>query len=160
MCPPKRALAPQIVASPARDRWYPASVIIADATVWSAALDGQVRGLDALLASLRQRREVSAPAAVFAEVLADCTDDRSAGQVRGWALDAAPVNETGLAWLASGDLGARLRSQGIMLSALDTDLVTLCVLEGWQLWSMNSAIHRVASSLPVRLYDPPGLSSK
>ncbi|MEZ4471600.1 MAG: hypothetical protein R3F60_12515 [bacterium] len=135
-------------------------MIIADATVWSAALAGQVRGLDALLASMRQRREVSAPAAVFAEVLSECDDERSAAQVRAWALEAAPVNETGLAWLASGDLGARLRAQGVMLSSLDTFLVTLCVREGWQLWTMNSGIHRVAASLPIRLHDPPGLSSK
>ncbi|MEZ4463568.1 MAG: hypothetical protein R3F43_03380 [bacterium] len=135
-------------------------MIIADATVWSAALAGQVRAWTPCSPRCASGAQVSAPAAVFAEVLSECDDERSAAQVRAWALEAAPVNETGLAWLASGDLGARLRAQGVMLSSLDTFLVTLCVREGWQLWTMNSGIHRVAASLPIRLHDPPGLSSK
>lgn len=132
-------------------------MIIADATIWSAALDGHIPGLGALVASLRLKHEVSAPTAVFAEVLAEATDPRAAQQVRTWAMDAPSVNETNTAWLAAGDLGAHLRREGVMLSVLDLFLVALCLREGWSLWTTNSAIHRASGVLPVKLYEPIGI---
>lgn len=132
-------------------------MIIADATVWLGALENRVRGLEALLTDLRTKKEVTAPPAVFAEVLSEAPDERAAQLARTWALEVPPVNETNTAWLTAGDLGAHLRRQGMMISPMDLFLMALCLREGWVLWTLNSALLRLGPSLPVKLYEPAGL---
>lgn len=130
------------------------AVIIADASIWRAALDPSMRDIGARVADLWTQRVLTAPAAVFAQVLAESENAHDVGQIRNWALSVPPLNTNPLAWLATGDLAARLRAQGDILNLLDVFVLAVAVREGCPLWTQNRAVLSALNQLPIKAYDP------
>lgn len=132
-------------------------MIIADATIWSSVLRAHGTSLKSLFSDLLHRGEVTAPGAVFAELLAESPDERSAERLRAWATEVHPVTETVHGWVAAGDLGTLLSSHGVILSFVDRYLVSLCLREECPLWSRNPRFEEVARIVPLQRYLPTGL---
>lgn len=131
-------------------------MIIADATIWNAALRGQGHGLLALVTDLLNRGELVAPGIVFAELLAEAEDERVSNRLRGWAVEAVQLDEPVHAWIAAGDLGALLANHGVHISLTDRYLVSLCLREACPLWSRNPRFDEVARVVPLERYQPTG----
>ena len=133
-------------------------MIIADLTIWSAALRGHNRGFESLFNALLQRGEVSAPGLVFAQLLAEHEEANDGVRLRQWALSAPAFEEPRTAWMAAGDLAGHLSGQGAHLTLVDAYTVTVCVREDWPLWSLNPRFEEVSRQLPnLKRYHPTGL---
>lgn len=130
------------------------AVIIADATIWRAALDPSVRDVGARVADLWSQRKITAPAAVFAQVLAEAENAHDVAQIRNWTVSVPPLNTNPLAWLAAGDLAAHLRKRGDLLNLLDVFVLAIANREGCPLWTRNTAILSALQHLPIKAYDP------
>lgn len=129
-------------------------MIIADASIWKAALDPSMPDISARVADLWTRRKLTAPAAVFAQVLADCDNPHDVAQIRNWAISVPPLNTNPLAWLATGDLAARLRESGDLLNLVDVFVLAVAVREACPLWTQNRAVLSAMAQLPIKAYDP------
>jgi len=132
-------------------------MVIADLTIWSQVLRGRGAGLQSLFTDLQQRGGVTAPGAMFAQLLTEAVDDRAAERIRGWAAEAPPIDEPPLAWVAAGDLWVHLQNHGVRVSLLDAYLVGLCLREQWSLWSYNPQFEAAARVTPLERYQPTGL---
>jgi predicted nucleic acid-binding protein len=132
-------------------------VIVADLTIWSAALRGQTRGFESLFNDLLLKSELTAPGAVFAQLLQEADQPGVAQRLRSWAVQVPWVEETRGSWIAVGDLAAHLAGQGNHLQLADACALTLCLREEWPLWTMNPRVDAVARSLPIKRYQPQGL---
>ncbi|MCA9560772.1 MAG: hypothetical protein KC583_19625 [Myxococcales bacterium] len=133
------------------------TMIIGDLTIWNRALQGYLPSLQSLFTDLRQRGELTAPPLVFAQLLAECEDERKAERLRTWATEATPVDSNVYAWLAAGDLCHLLATHGVRLSLIDGYLATLCLREDCRLWSFNPAFEQAASLVPLRRFEPSGM---
>lgn len=132
-------------------------MIIGDATIWSAALQGHNQALCSLFTDLRRRGELTAPGLLFAQLLADAHDEAEAERLRQWATEAPPLEEPLQAWLSAGDLAAFLATNGAPIGLIDAYLVTLCIREEARLWSYNPRFNEVARLVPLQRFQPPGL---
>lgn len=132
-------------------------MVIADLTIWTKLLHGTSAGLQSLFTDLRQRGGLTAPGAVFAHLLTEAEDDRSAERIRAWAADAPHIDEPPLAWVSAGDLWVHLQNHGVRMALLDAYLMALCLREKWKLWSYNPQFEAAARVAPLERYQPTGL---
>ena len=131
-------------------------MIIADGTVFAGVLDGRGE-LTALVSDLWKRRQVGAPPAVFAELLAHETSARRAAQLRTWAVEAPKLAQGPLAWVAAGDLVAHLAAHGVRLTLVEGLVLATCVREAGRLWSLNPAFRAARKVVPFDTYTPGGI---
>ena len=133
-------------------------MIVADLTIWSAALRGHDRGFESLFNALLQRGELTAPGCVFAQLLAEHEEGSDGQRLRQWALQMEPADEPIAAWMATGDLVAHLAGQGAHVSLVDGATLVLCLREDWLLWSFNPRFEDVGRVLTaLRRYQPSGI---
>jgi len=133
-------------------------MIVADLTIWSAALRGCDRAFESLFTALMQRCELTSPGVVFAQLLAEHEEPNDAARLRTWAMGAPPVDEPRATFMAIGDLAAHLAGLGVHLNLTDTATLVLCLREDWPLWSYNPLFDAVAQRIPqLRRYQPTGL---
>lgn len=133
-------------------------MIVADLTIWSAALRGHNRGLDSLFNALMQRGELTAPTLVFVRLLAETDEPNDATRLRQWGLAVPEYEETRAAALAGGDLAAHLAAQGFAVDVADAVTLALCLREDWPLWSQNPRLVSLGALLPtLRRYQPAGV---
>lgn len=132
-------------------------MIIADLTIWSAALQGRARGFDALLGDLLARGGVTSPGVVFAQLLLEAESPELAPRLRAWAAQVPAVVETRGSWVAAGDLAAHLADDGDVVHIADAAVLALCLREGWSLWTLNPRLDAAARSLGVQRYAPQGV---
>lgn len=133
-------------------------MIVADLTIWSAALRGRDRAFESLFTALYQRGELTAPGVVFAQLLAEHEEVNDTARLRTWTLGAPGVDEPRAAYMAIGDLVGHLAGQGLHLSLTDAATLVLCLREDWPLWSYNPQFEEVARRMPqLRRYQPSGL---
>jgi predicted nucleic acid-binding protein len=133
-------------------------MIVADLTIWSAALRGHDRGFESLFNALFQRGELTAPGVVFAQLIAEHEESTDAQRLRQWALLVTPIDEPMAAWMAVGDLAAHLAGQGAHVSLVDAATLLVCLREDWPVWSINPRFEDAARALPaLRRYQPAGL---
>lgn len=131
--------------------------ILADATIWAAALGGRLGRGQPVFHALRRERRITAPGLVFAALLAELDDPARAETVRVWAAEAPPLPESPTAWIAAGDLGARLRRAGVGLDSAGNYLVALAIREALPVWSLDPIFDAVARALPIERFEvPPG----
>ncbi len=134
--------------------------IIADTSVWVAALDGRLGRGQAVFHALRQQRRITAPGLIFAGLLAELDDPARAEMARVWATEAPPLPDSTMAgsttlWISAGDLGARLRRAGVMLDDAAHCLIAVCVREAAPLWSLDPVFDAVAEHLPLERFTVP-----
>ena len=127
-------------------------MIIADASVWRAALDPTSLDVGARVADLWGRRELTAPLAVFAQLLAETDVANDVAQIRSWATTVVPLVVSDDAWLAVGDLAATLRERGDLLNLIDVLVLIIAVREGARVWSLNRPVTLAMNSLPIVAY--------
>jgi len=132
-------------------------MIIADATVWTAALRAESATLESLFEDLRLRDELTAPGLVFAELASQLDDEQAVSRLRTWAMQVPPIDQPMSAWLAAGDVGALIAGHGVPMSLLDAYVVTLALREDCLLWSFNPRFERVERVVPLRRFVPTGL---
>jgi predicted nucleic acid-binding protein len=133
-------------------------MIVADLTIWSAALRGRDRAFESLFTALYQRGELAAPGLVFAQLLAEHEEANDAARLRTWALGTPAVDEPRAAWMAVGDLAGHLAGLGLHLSLTDATTLVLCLREDWPLWSLNPRFDEIGRRVPLlRRYQPSGL---
>lgn len=131
-------------------------MIIADLTIWSAALRGHSRGFAALFATHVQRGEVTAPGLVFAQLIGECEEHTDAARLRTWAQQVPPLDEPRTAWIAAGDLVSHLTEHGAFVSLVDAYVICLALREDAQVWSLNPRFEDVGRVVPLKRYLPPG----
>lgn len=129
-------------------------MIIADASVWRAALDPHSMDVGAQVADLWSNRGITAPVPVFAELLAECDSASEVEQLRSWATTVPVVPISSNAWMAAGDLAAKLRQGGDLLNLIDVFAILMAVREDLPLWSLNRAVLSAIKSLPVKAWSP------
>lgn len=129
--------------------------ILADASIWTAALDARLGRALPVFHALRQQRRLTAPGLVFAGLLADIDDPARQETVRVWATEAPPLPESPTAWIAAGDLGAHLRRAGLALDDAGHYLIALAIREAAPLWSLDPVFDAVARHLPLERFDVP-----
>lgn len=129
--------------------------IIADTSVWAAALEGRLGRGQAVFHALRQQRRITAPGLIFAGLLAELDDPARAEMARVWATEAPPLPDTTTLWISAGDLGARLRRAGVMLDDAAHCLIAVCVREAAPLWSLDPVFDAVAEHLPLERFSVP-----
>ncbi len=133
-------------------------MIVADLTIWSAALRGHDRGFESLFTALLQRNELTAPGVVFAQLLAEHEEPNDGTRLRQWAFSVPTFDEPRTAWAAAGDLAAHLAGQGLVVSVTDAATLTACLREDWPLWSVNPRFEDAGRFLPaLKRYQPVGL---
>jgi predicted nucleic acid-binding protein len=133
-------------------------MIVADLTIWSAALRGRDRAFESLFTALYQRGELTAPGVVFAQLLAEHEEANDTARLRLWTMGAPAVEEPRAAYMAIGDLAGHLAGQGLHLGLTDAATLVLCLREDWPLWSYNPRFDEVARRIPqLRRYQPTGL---
>jgi hypothetical protein len=132
-------------------------VIIADGTIFGGALRGEAPGLRPLVDDLWRRRTLTAPAAVFAELLVAARSARHADQLRTWAAEAPPIQGGVDLWMAAGDLGGFLVGRGTQLTMPECVVLAVCVREAARLWTLSPALDRAVRHVKVDRYLPAGL---
>ncbi len=131
-------------------------MIIADGTVFAAALEGR-SDITALLADLWRRRALGAPPAVFGDLLAHERSPRRAERLRAWATDAPPLTEGPNAWTAAGDVVALLGERDLQISLVDGLVLAMCAREAARLWTLNPTLTAACEVVPIERYSPGGL---
>lgn len=133
-------------------------MIVADLTIWSAALRGHDRGFESLFNALLQRGELTAPGIVFGQLLAEREEPVDAQRLRQWALGVPAPEEPIAAWMAVGDLQVHLAGQGVHVGLADAAALVLCLREDWSLWTFNPRLADVHRALPaLKRYLPAGI---
>ena len=127
-------------------------MIIADASVWRAALDPTSLDVGARVADLWGRRELTAPLAVFAQLLAEADAASDINQIRSWATTVTPLVVSDDAWLAVGDLAATLRDRGDLLNLIDVLVLIVAVRENAPVWTLNRPVTLAMNALPIVAY--------
>ncbi len=128
--------------------------IIADVSLWHAALDGRLGSRQAIFTRLRQQKRLIAPAAVFGRLLGLVEREGQAETVRVWAVETPTLVEGVGAWLAAGDLGGHLRGHGVELDPFGQLVAAVAVREALPVWSLDPAWQAVVKHLPIRRFDP------
>ena len=105
------------------------------------------------MADLWSRRELTAPMAVFAQLLAEADADSDVAQIRSWATTVVPVVTSTDAWLATGDLAATLRDRGDLLNLIDVLVLIVAVRERARVWTLNRPVTLALNSLPIQAYE-------
>lgn len=128
--------------------------IIADLTIWRAALDGRLGGRQPIFANLRQQGRLTAPSAIFGRLLDLVERPGQAETVRVWAVETPSPTESTGTWLAAGDLGRMLRGKGVELDPFAQLVAAVAVREALPVWTLDPRWDAVVKHLPVRRFDP------
>ncbi|MGK0359271.1 MAG: putative nucleic acid-binding protein [Bradymonadia bacterium] len=127
-------------------------MIIADASVWRAALDPTTLDVCARVADLWARRELTSPTAVFAQLLSETDVATDIAQIRSWATTVTTVTTPNEAWLAAGDLAAKLRDAGDLLNIIDVLVLVTAVREGAPVWTLSRPVTLALNTLPIQAW--------
>lgn len=128
--------------------------IIADLSIWQAALDGRLGARQSIFAQLRQQGRLTAPPALFGRLLGLLERPGQAETVRVWAVETPPLLEGTGAWLAAGDLGVHLRRRGVELDPFAQLVAAVAVREALPVWTLDLRWEAVIEHLPIRRFDP------
>jgi len=128
--------------------------IIADISLWRAALDGRLGARQPIFATLRQRHRLTAPPAIFGRLLDLLDRPGQAETVRVWAMETPSLAEGVGAWLSAGDLGAHLRGLGVDLDPFGQLVAAVAVREDLPVWALDPRWDAVVKHLPIRRFDP------
>lgn len=131
-------------------------MIIGDITLWAAALKQQREtAFMSLVADLRYRGQITAPACVFGQLLAECGDEPTAQKIREWAMQVPEILTPPTAWLAAGDVSARLQSRGVELDLVSCLVLVACIREDAELWSFDPRMREAVKIVEARTYQAP-----
>ena len=128
--------------------------IIADVSLWQAALDGRLGPRQVIFGQLRQQGRLVAPPSVFGRLLDLIDRPEQRETVRVWAVDTPTLVEGVGAWLAAGDLGAHLRQKGVDLDGFGQLVAAVAVREALPVWTLDPRWEAVVKHLPIRRFDP------
>lgn len=117
-------------------------------------MDPHALDIGAQVADLWSNREITAPVPVFAELLAECDAENEVAQLRNWATTVPVIPTSSNAWMATGDLAAKLRQSGDLLNLIDVFTILMAVREDLPLWSLNRAVLSAINSLPIKAWSP------
>ena len=87
---------------------------------------------------------------VFAQLLAETDIDTDIAQIRTWATTVTPLVTSDDAWLAAGDLSAKLRANGDLLNLIDVLVLIMAVREGARVWTLNRPVTLAMNTLPIQ----------
>lgn len=131
-------------------------MIIGDATLWAAALQPQREAaFNSLVMDLRHRGELTAPSCVFGQLLAECGDEPTAQKLREWAMQSPPIETPPTAWLAAGDISARLQSRGVEIELVPCLVLAACIREDAELWSVDPRMREACRIVGVHMFRSP-----